>query len=139
MNFTPGKGGDTADLDHVVIIDNQAIFIDAKHWGYGTYSWSDRSEVAFQKENGQSENRHVGIADCIDKYIPYLPQGARVQGFITLAQDQGNRYRINNYRSPNTVKMNTLEELKKYLETEASTSRKNLDRRMLPIFLNNMK
>lgn len=103
LRFSPGEDG--ADVDHAVLIGNKLIFLDAKSWKYGNYSWepvayanimNHKPTILRDGMHFDGNEPHIGEA-CVkwQRYLHY-EVGRTIPAYIVFCQPNQSAYTVDN-------------------------------------------
>lgn len=76
-------GSKNADVDHVIVRGNKAIFIDSKQWSRGQYSWKNDGTIK-QLLAGKAYTRNSNFHNAIDGYERILPARTEIHAVMML-------------------------------------------------------
>lgn len=116
VRFSPGKN--TGDVDHIVLVGDRLILIDAKWWAYGNYTWAHNGEIL---RDGQSfPGGNVHMLNALNLWRAYLPS-LKMSTVIALAQPDSGRYTVTETGKPSTsITLTTGRDLTRLLDDAAA-------------------
>ena len=133
--FTPGVEG--ADVDHAVLIGDRLFLVDAKNWGFGSYSWgvtSDNAKVVLR--DGEFWTPGVVRMDvAARKWSEFLNRNGvvvDVSALIVLTKNSGRGgYVVDDIGAPRNVSLSTLDDTVELLRGVAASSEPVVFRRVV--------
>ena len=128
--FTPGKKG--ADVDHVVLIGDKVILVDAKYWAYGNYYWNSDGTVS--RDGHAFQGGEVHMDSALGKWRAFLGRHASyMDARITVAKSPtGNlTYTVDNSKAPRGVELTTIPALIDNLKAIADNTEPVVNRRLV--------